>query len=101
MSTSWLKMDKMSDKMRQDGGKIRKMKGVSSVLGPSRGEDLHRPANSAAGRGPGEVPPLGRVNPSPGRTQNPDSGFFHIKVRFSLGPSSNSLGFPSRFTMYF
>ena len=33
-SISWLKMDKMSDKMRQDGGKMRKMRDVSSVLGP-------------------------------------------------------------------
>ena len=36
ISTSWLKMAKMSDKMRQDGGKMRKMKDVSSVLGPPR-----------------------------------------------------------------
>ena len=76
ISTSWLKMAKMSDKMRQDGGKMRKMKDVSSVLGPSRGEDLHRPANSGAGRGPGEVPPLGRVNPTPRQLQNPYSGPF-------------------------
>ena len=101
MSRSWLNMGKMNDKMRQDGAKMRKMKDVSSVLAPPGGEGLHRAANSAAGRGPGEVPPLGRVNLSPGRTSNPDSELFHIKVRFSLGPSSNFLGVPSRFTMYF
>ena len=32
---SWLKMDKMSDKVRQDGGKMRKMRDVPRVLGPS------------------------------------------------------------------
>ena len=101
MGIRWLKMDKMSDKMRQDGGKMRKMKDVSSVLGPSRGEDLHRAANNTASRGPGEVPPLGRVNPPPGPPQNPDSRLFHIKVSVSLETSSNFLGFPSRFTMFF
>ena len=35
-SISWLKMDKMSDKMRQDGDKMLKMKDVSSVSGPLR-----------------------------------------------------------------
>ena len=32
-SISWLKMDKMSDRMRQDGGNMRKMSDVSSVWG--------------------------------------------------------------------
>ena len=36
MSTTMLKMAKLSDKMKQDGGKMRKMKDVSSVLGPPR-----------------------------------------------------------------
>ena len=101
MSIRRLKMDKISNKMRQDVAKMRKMRDVSSVLGPCRAYEGERTANNLAGRGPGEVPPLGRVNPSPGRTQNPDSEFFHIKVRFSLEASSNFLGFPSRFTMYF
>ena len=54
MSTSWLKMDKMSDKMRQDGGKMRKMKDVSSVLGTSGGEGYQGASNTAASRGAGE-----------------------------------------------
>ena len=94
-------MGNMSDKMRQDGGKMRKMKDVSSVLGPPGGEEYQGVSNSAASRGPGEVPPLGRVNPPPGPPQNPDSELFDIKVRFSLEASSNFLGFPWRFTMYF
>ena len=32
----WLKMDKISGKMRQDGAKVRKMKDVPSVLDPLR-----------------------------------------------------------------
>ena len=39
MGISWLKKGKMSDKMRQDGAKMRKMKDVSSVLGPSGSYD--------------------------------------------------------------
>ena len=35
MDIRWAKMDKISDKMRQDGAKMRKMKDVSSVLGPN------------------------------------------------------------------
>ena len=66
MGISWLKKGKMSDKMRQDGGKMRKMKDVSSVLGPSGGYEHQGASNSAAGRGAGEVPPLGWVNPRPG-----------------------------------
>ena len=34
ISTSWAKMAKVSDKMMQDGGKMRKVRDVSSVLGP-------------------------------------------------------------------
>ena len=60
MSIRWLKMAKISDKMRQDGAKMRKMKDVSSVLGPSGGEEYHQGSNTAAGRGAGEVPPSGR-----------------------------------------
>ena len=39
MGIRWLKMGKISDKMRQDGVKMRKMKDFSSVLaifGPER-----------------------------------------------------------------
>ena len=47
-------MGKVSDKMRQDGAKMRKMEDVSSVLGSSgRGEYLQT-SNSAASRGAGE-----------------------------------------------
>ena len=49
-----LKMRKMSDKMRQDGGKMRKMKDVSSVLGPPGRQGYLRPANNPAARGHGE-----------------------------------------------
>ena len=63
-SINWLKMDKMSDKIRHDGGKMRKMKDVSSVLGPSGRYDTVQPANRnrarAVGRGWGGVnPPQG------------------------------------------
>ena len=37
ISTSWLKMAKMSDKMRQDGGKKRQMRDVPSLFTPSGG----------------------------------------------------------------
>ena len=73
MGIRWLKMGKMSDKIMQDGGKMRKMRDVSSVLGPCRAYDPERPANSPASRGPGEVPPLGRVNPPRLPPQNPYS----------------------------
>ena len=76
MGIRWLKMGKVSDKMRQDGGKMPKMKDVSSVLAPSGGHGGFQGSNSAAGRGAGEVPPLGRVNPSPGSASNPDSRAF-------------------------
>ena len=59
ISTSWAKMAKVSDMMTQDGGKIPKMKDVSSISGTSGGEGYHQVSNSAAGRGAGEVPPLG------------------------------------------
>ena len=72
-------MGKMSDKMRQDGAKMRKMKDVSSVLGPSGGYGTVQPANRPASQGPGEVPPLGRVNPSRLQGSNPDSGFSVLK----------------------
>ena len=55
ISTSWLKMAKMSDKMRQDGGKMRKMKDVSSVLGPSGGYEhppRYQEASMTAPRSP-------------------------------------------------
>ena len=62
---------------------------------PPGGYGTVQAASKLAGQGPGEVPPLGRVNPSPGRPQNPDSGALAIKVRFSLEASSNFLGPPS------
>ena len=64
MNVRWHKMDKISDKMRQDGAKMRKMKDVSSVLGPLRAYESRNISNSAASQGAGEVPPLGWVNPS-------------------------------------
>ena len=48
------KVDKISDKMRLDGAKMRKMRDVSSVFGPLRGEDPLQAANSPASRGAGE-----------------------------------------------
>ena len=54
MSVRWLKMGKISDKMRQDVAKMRKMRDVSSVLGPCRAYDPEQVANNLAGRGPGE-----------------------------------------------
>ena len=101
MSIRWLKMGKISDKMRQDVAKMRKMRDVSSVLGPCRGYDREQSANNPASRGPGEVPPLGRVNPSRDSLQNPDSGAQRSKIEVSLETSSNSGAFPSRFTMFF
>ena len=47
-------MGKISDKMRQDGGKMRKMEDVSSVLGPCRRYEQVRTSNKGASRGPGE-----------------------------------------------
>ena len=54
MSIRRRKMGKMSDKMRQDGAKMRKMEDVSSVLGPVGGHEERGVSNSAAGRGAGE-----------------------------------------------
>ena len=54
MSISGIKMDKMSDKMRPDGGKMRKMTDVSSVLGPSGGGEYLQASNNPASRGVGE-----------------------------------------------
>ena len=52
MSVTWHKMDKISDKMRQDGAKMRKMKDVSSVLGPLRAYESRTISNNAASQGP-------------------------------------------------
>ena len=101
MSTRWIKMGMMSDKLKQDGAKMRKMEDVSSVLGPLGGEDLPRPANIPAARGPGEVPPLGWENTSPPQLSNPNSGALASKISVSLETSSNSGAPPSRFTMFF
>ena len=54
MGIRWLKMGKMSDKMRQDGGKMRKKRDVPSGFVPSGGYGSVRPANNGASRGPGE-----------------------------------------------
>ena len=54
MSIRRLKMGKMSEQMRQDVAKMRKMRDVSSVLGPGRRYDLERAAHKFASRGPGE-----------------------------------------------
>ena len=50
----WLKMGRMSDKMRQDSAKMRKMKDFPSVSAPWRSYDPLKVANNAASRGPGE-----------------------------------------------
>ena len=47
-------MGRISDKMRQDGAKMRKMRDVSSVLGPPRGDEVVQPANSTPSPGPVE-----------------------------------------------
>ena len=54
MGIRWLKMGRMSDKMRQDGGEMRQMRDVSSVLGPLGGEGYLQASNRAASRGAGE-----------------------------------------------
>ena len=69
----WLKMGKMNGKITQEGGKMRKMRDVSSGLPTLGGHESAQPANSTASRGPGEVPPLGRGNPSRRRGSNPYS----------------------------
>ena len=53
-------MDKMTDKIPQDGAKMRTMTDVSSVGAPWRSYEGVRTANSAASPGPGEG--YGRVN---------------------------------------
>ena len=45
MSIRWLKMAKISDKMRHDVAKVQKMRDVSSVLGPCRAYDREQAAN--------------------------------------------------------
>ena len=44
---SWPKMGKMSDKITQDGGKMRKMRDVSSGLAPLGGVDTVWPLQQA------------------------------------------------------
>ena len=88
-------MRKMSDKMRQDDAKMRKMRDLSSVFRPSKGYECLRNANKLLGRGAGEVPPLGWVNPSPRPLQNPDSRSLGLKVAIPLGRSSKIGGSPS------
>ena len=47
-------MNKISNKMRQDGAKVRNVKDVSSVLGPLRAYEGRKPLNSVASQGAGE-----------------------------------------------
>ena len=47
-------MGKMSDNMRQDVAKMRKMRDVSSVFTPLGGYGTVQAANNPASRGPGE-----------------------------------------------
>ena len=54
IGTRWPKMGKMSDKITQDGGKMRKMRDVSSGLPTLGGHGTAQPANNPASRGPGE-----------------------------------------------
>ena len=56
MGIRWLKMGKMSDKMRQDGATMRKMKDVSSVLAPSGREDLQGTTSKMTPGGAKRVP---------------------------------------------
>ena len=49
MSIRRFKMGLISVRMRQDGGKMRKMKDVSSVLGPPRRHESVRVANNNLG----------------------------------------------------
>ena len=79
MGLRWLKMDKMTAKIPQDGAKMRKMRDVSSVGAPWRSYDAERAANNAASQGPGEFPPLGWAKPSQRQLQNPYSKFFAYK----------------------
>ena len=57
MGIRWLKMGKISDRMRQDGAKMRKMAHVPSVFTPSGEHDAVQVANNPASQGPGESPP--------------------------------------------
>ena len=66
-------MDKISDKMRQDSAKMRKMKDVSSVFAPWRAYDPRKAANNGPSRGAGEVPPLGWGTPPLHFPSNPYS----------------------------
>ena len=54
MGIRWANIDKISGKMQQDGAKMRKMKDVSSVLGPLRAYESQGFSNSAASQGAGE-----------------------------------------------
>ena len=47
-------MRKISNKMRQDNAKMRKMEDVSSVLGPLGGYEHQVASNTFPGRGAGE-----------------------------------------------
>ena len=64
MGIRWIKMGKVSDKMRQDGAKMRHMEDVSSVLGSLGGGIIRKPPTALRAEGPGK----GRdgVNPTPG-----------------------------------
>ena len=51
MGIRWAKTDKVSDKMRLDGAKMRKMQDVSSVLGPLRAYGSRKPLQQCCGPG--------------------------------------------------
>ena len=56
MGIRWLKMGKMSDKITQDGGKMRKMRDVSSGLAPLGGWAPLAPATTFRAQAPGRSP---------------------------------------------
>ena len=57
MAIRQLKIGKMSDKMRQDGGKMRKVKDVSSVLALPGGRTFIDPPTVPRPEAPGRSPP--------------------------------------------
>ena len=60
-----LKMGKISDTMKQDGAKMRKMRDVSSVFDPDRRYEGERPANKVASRYVKETPDFGLAQQFP------------------------------------
>ena len=87
-------MRKISNKIRQDNAKMRKMEDVSSVLHPSGGRSAVGPSNNPADRGPGEVPPLGWIIPSRTQVSFPNNLFFGLKISKTRGRSSKNARAP-------